>query len=167
MKDPQLSGGALLLRLVSYRRSGEPAAERREPTPAEWTSWAAKVYARTIRLSVPPEPIRNSDLVWSEGRLKRPLAIRWGRLAAFHRKARALHLFLLANEKVQTIEGGLPDPTSIWHSAAQRWADTYLDLPGGDIPDGPRTRALLQDLRDQESALRVVLAARSAESEKP
>lgn len=158
MTDPRNSGGALLRRLVSWRRDGSPPA-RREPTPQEWTAWAAKVYASAIKLSVPPEAVRNSDLTWKDGRLVRPLAVRWGRLAAFHRKALALHLFLLANEKVQAGPDGLPDRASIWHSVAQRWADAYSGLPGGDIPDGPRTRALLQDLREREEALRVILAS--------
>ena len=142
-----LRGPALLLALLSYTREGSPPPTLVEPSPGPWGTWAAGMYASMIRLQVPPTEYANGAQEWKGGRMVRPLVQLWTRQTSLLRKVRAYQLWQLANERVPMLPDGRPDPDSPWFPSAQRWADCYFRLPGGDIPDTPGVRAELEDLR--------------------
>ncbi len=154
-----LRGSALLLGILSYRRGGSHAPVLVEPSPGVWGGWAARQYALVIRLGSPPPEYRHAAPVWNPRtqRATRPLAVLWKRQAAYLRKMTAYLLWSLANERVPALQDGSPDPDSPWFPQAQRWADTYFRLPGGDIPDTPGRRAQLDDLRCAEDILRLTI----------
>ena len=143
-----LRGPRLLLAVLSYRRGSEVAPTLPELSPGQWGAWAARMYADSIRLQAPPPGWLASP---------RSLIVLRRRQTSLLRKVRAYQLWQLANERVPALPCGTrPDPEAPWFPLAQRWADTYFALPGGNLPDTPGIRSELSDLRDLERVEKLI-----------
>lgn len=137
-----IKGGPLLLRILSFSCEGSQPSEL-PWAPCEWVRWSSAVYATAVRAHRSPLPWRPLSV---QGR---GLERQWRRLALYQRKELALQLFQLAFERVFDDEI-LDDP---WRPAAQRWADVYWGLDGGEVKaEGARFLGRLEDLRAYERA---------------